>query len=541
MIKDSLVDWLKKRTKHVIHSSSSNKKSKITNNTNATATSTKEVDVFLSFLMKKGVEFEKKVVEIINKRVTPVIYISDKITLASLNKTKELMMKGIPILHSVPLRNPTNNTQGIADLVVRSDYVSKIFNVSPLTSEEEKIKSPLLNNSPFHYIVIDIKFSTLPLRADGELLLNSKNFPAYKAQLLIYRDAIALLQGYKSDYGFVLGRRWKYCSKKTEYSNFNCLDKLGKINFKTVDKHIITESKKAIKWLNDINTSGHKWKIDPPSKKELYPNMCIDSGIWNDEKQKISENIGEITSILYCGQKERDLAIKQKIKSWKDPKFSSSTVNINGQRGKIIDRIIEINRQNQNAILPKKMASTTHNWQNAENEMFVDFETLADIFSSFSELPESRKTDIIFMIGVYYKDRQTWKYKKFICKQNTDSDELKLMKSFHAFVVQQKNPKLWYWCADKNFWNKAEKKHSVSFQDMKWVDLMEVFQKEPIVVKNCFSYKLKEISTAMYNHGLINKRVQDLNCSSGMTAMVLAHEWYTTKNSKIIIFKQKIK
>ena len=35
--------------------------------------------------------------------------------------------------------------------------------------------------------------------------------------------------------------------------------------------------------------------------------------------------------------------------------------------------------------------------------MFVDFETIADIFSPLDELPVSKKTDIIFMIGVYYK------------------------------------------------------------------------------------------------------------------------------------------
>ena len=521
MIKDSLVDWLKKR----------NRKTQINSNN-----SNNSNNVFLSFLMKKGVEFEKRVIQIIHKKV-PVQFISDKITPTSLAKTLECMKKGVPVLHSVPLQNNLNNTQGIADLVVRSDYVSKLFNICPLTNDEEKIGSPLLKKK-FHYIVIDIKFSTLPLRADGEYLLNSKNFPAYKSQLLIYRDAIGLLQGYTSDYGFVLGRRWKYTSKGKDYSSFNCLDKLGKINFKTVDKNFVSDTKKAIKWLNDVNTNGHKWKIHPPSKKELYPNMCIDSGIWNQEKKEIADNIGEITSILYCGQKERQLALKQHVKSWKDPKFTSSIVNIRGQRGKIIDKIVEINRQNDKCILPQKIQSTTHGWFTEDNEMFVDFETLADMFSSFSELPESRKTDIIFMIGVYYKNKKTkkWQYKKFICPKNTEQDELQLMKAFYSFVISQGSPKLWYWCADHNFWRQAEKKHNTSFSELKWVDLMDVFQKEPIVIKNCFSYKLKDLSSAMHSHGLIKKSVENLSCSSGMTAMVLANEWYTNpkKNKKIM-------
>ena len=71
---------------------------------------------------------------------------------------------------------------------------------------------------PYHYIVIDIKFSTLPLRANGKHLLNSGSYPAYKAQCLIYTDAIGLIQGYTSRYAFILGRRWKYTQKLIKYN-----------------------------------------------------------------------------------------------------------------------------------------------------------------------------------------------------------------------------------------------------------------------------------------------------------------------------------
>ena len=457
MLNDTLVDWLKKRQR--TNNNNGNEKAAINNN------------IFSTFLMKKGIEFEKKVVQLIHSKI-PVTKISEKITNESINKTIAHMKKGTPILHSAPLRNDTNNTQGIADLLIRSDYINRLFECNPLALSDEKTPSTFFGSNtntttPYHYVVVDIKFTTLPLRADGELILNSKSFPAYKSQLLIYRDAVALIQGYHSPYSFILGRRWKYVSRGCEYSSINCLNKLGKIDFSKTDKKFIDETKKAIQWVENINRNGHKWKLDPPSKTELYPNMCIDSGIWNKEKEMIAEQLGEITSILYCGQKERELAFSKRIKSWKNPRFSSSIVNIQGQRGKIIDKILEINRQTKKAILPDTFQINTHNWQTPENEMFVDFETIADIFSPLDELPVSKKTDIIFMIGVYYKNNNNnWAYKKFVCKKNTQEDELKLLKEFNAFVIKHNMPKLWYWCADEKFWNQALKKNNIVFEKL---------------------------------------------------------------------------
>ena len=85
-------------------------------------------------------------------------------------------------------------THGIIDLLVRSDYLHKLVDECPLTQDEIKIPNKLDTKS-YHYIVIDIKFSTLPLRSDGKHLLNSGSYPAYKAQCLIYTQAVGLIQG----------------------------------------------------------------------------------------------------------------------------------------------------------------------------------------------------------------------------------------------------------------------------------------------------------------------------------------------------------
>ena len=294
---------------------------------------------FTTFIMNKGCEFEEKLVKYINDYKCKVIsvgsYCEENIT-----KTINLMRQGVPIIHSAPLKNNFNNTGGTADLLVRSDYLHKIINECPLSANEQKIKSPKLGFH-FHYVVIDIKFTTIPLRSDGRHILNSGMFPSYKAQTLIYNDALAHIQGYKSRYTYILGRRWKYNNRYGNFFSLECLDKLGVIDYQGVDKNYINRTKEAVKWIKSINETKIKdIKGSPPLG--VYPNMCIDAGIWNKEKQIIADNIGDITTLWFCGPKNRDIALKNGITSWRNKRCNSKTVGIKGVRAKTLNAIIKM-------------------------------------------------------------------------------------------------------------------------------------------------------------------------------------------------------
>jgi hypothetical protein len=448
------------------------------------------------------------------------------------------MKEGVAIIHSAPVRNTRNRTHGIIDLLVRSDLLHLLVNECPLLPEEKIIPSPKLGHD-FHYVVIDIKFSTLPLRADGRHLLNSGSYPAYKAQCLIYTDAIGHIQGYTSQYAFILGRRWKYTKKDIKYNSYTCLDKIGVIDYKKVDKSFVERTSDSLKWIRENKKNGHKWSISPPSREELYPNMCYDSGKWQQYKEKIADSIGEITKVWYCGIKHRNTAIKNSIKSWRDPECNSKNIGIVGSRGNIIDSILNINRQNIDKIRPKDIKSNMFLWRNEVPEIFVDFETLSDIFSPLNELPFQKQTNMIFMIGIWYKEynEKKWVYKRFTCKTSTIDEELRIMKEFNSFVEERNCPKIWYWCAEKSFWNTAYNRQIIlapnqddkdilsNFQIYNWVDMCELFKNEPIVIKDCFKFGLKPISKAMYKHGLITTKLES-DCTSGMTAMVNAYKCY---------------
>lgn len=531
MLNDTLVDWLKIYNKPSYHLRPFRHRTKI-------------INTFSEFIMDKGVEFEKNIISYINSNKMPIVKVSNFIDEESCKKTISLMKEGVPAMHSAPVQNHHNNTRGIIDILIRSDYLDKLVDDCPLTEDEKYTYSPKLNKN-YHYVVIDVKFSTLPLRADGRTLLNCGRYPAYKSQLLIYNQAIGKIQGYTPRYAYILGKKWKYTSKDINYEHNNCLNKLGVIDYEGIDNKFVSETMKAISWLKDVSKNGVGWSIDPPSRKELYPNMNIDSGKWNFDKEKIANNIGEITTVWNCGIKHRENAFLKNIKSWKNPRCTSSVLGIYGNRADIIDKIMSINRQDVDMILPKKIKSNMFNWKKCKNELFVDFETISNVFKGFnSQTGDDSKTEQkIFMIGVGYIQDKKWNYKHFTCSDLSDDEEYRIMDEFISFVKSRKNPTLWHWTnAEKSFWEKSENKQfeiadnvyrknhiSNKWGNNKFTDLSTLFHSEPIVLKNCFNFKLKDIAKAMRNNKMIQSSYTG-NCKSGYSAMISALEYYTTNS-----------
>ena len=81
-----------------------------------------------------------------------------------------------------------------------------------------------------------------------------------------------------------MGRRWKYTSKGVNYQGNRCDDRLGIVDFNDYDYDFVEKSNDAIDWYRNVMGDGINWTVYPPTNKELYPNMCVDSGVWNQEK-----------------------------------------------------------------------------------------------------------------------------------------------------------------------------------------------------------------------------------------------------------------
>jgi predicted RecB family nuclease len=86
---------------------------------------------------------------------------------------------------------------------------------------------------------------------------------------------------------------------------------------------------------------------------------------------------------------------------------------------------------------------------------------------------------------------------------------------------------------------------SMNLPVIKFMDLSKLFREEPIVVKGSLRFKLKSISKALYNLGLIKSSWDfSSDCNSGLAAMALASKIYEDEvivTDKNITMKEIIK
>ena len=518
MLKDGICDWLKVygKTENIVY----NKKIKNYEKT------------FSSFLMDKGNDFEKKIIKYLKSKFR-CIKVADFYTLSDANKTIKFMKKGIPIIYSAPVYNNNNKTYGIVDLLVRSDYINQIFNENIISTHQETFQAPNLCGK-YHYRVIDIKYSTLNLSSDGKHLTNSNRIPAYKSQLYIYNEAISSIQGYNPKCAYLMGRRWKYTSKGVNYQGNRCDDRLGIVDFNDYDYDFVEKSNDAIDWYRNVMGDGINWTVYPPTNKELYPNMCIDSHNFNNMKNKIAHNIGEITMLWNCGVKHRNNAIENGVDSWKDKNCNSKILGFgeNSNYGKLVDKIININRDSKELILPKKIKKGNNEWLKEKvNEMFVDFETFNDVCMDIDNIPYQKKYNVIYMIGVGIKKNNNWHYKSFITKNTSKDEELRIIKQFYNYYNELNKPIVYYWHAEKPFWNKSCQSHNLNL-NINWYDMCKEFKNNQITIKGCFGFGLKEIAKQMKSYHMIDTELES-ECNNGMVAMIKAWKCYNNIKNPI--------
>ena len=87
-----------------------------------------------------------------------------------------------------------------------------------------------------------------------------------------------------------------------------------------------------------------------------------------------------------------------------------------------IDKILDINRQEEDMIRPEYISYDRVNWFNKDQdiqEFYLDFETLNEV--NQNNLVNQINNQLIFMIGVGHVDKNTkeWEFKCFVMKEKT--------------------------------------------------------------------------------------------------------------------------
>jgi hypothetical protein len=558
LLNDPLLDYLKKYNISSIYSIPT------TNNILSEISQSSKIDIFTKYILDSGVNFENELIKLINLK-HPIIKIGEELVdcynTSKFNETIEYMSKGVPIIYQGILHNYQNYTYGIPDLLVRSDYINILFGYDVISFEEAHIPSPNLN-TPYHYKVIDIKHSNIHLSSDGIYVLNKNSIPAYKGQLLIYLDCLNKVQGLDNiKKTFIWGKKYIYESKGNKYIINNFLNKVGIIDYNTYDFKYIELTNNAIQWIRDLRTDGKYWKLFPfPSRKELFPNMKNEKdGNYRSIKLELADKLKEITSLWYCSIKNRNLIHSNNIFSWNDIKCTSKTLGFSDSSiGNTIDKILSINRQHKDLILPKKVEYNRSIWiKKPKNTMifYLDFETLNSMTENVIEDNKINynNNQYIFMIGIGYQNKnKQWIYKNFIINNKTYQNEKIMFNKFFTYIKQILNEykmnkaQFYHWSkAEPNSYNNFKNKHFITKLEcinFSFYDLSDVFINEPIVIKGVLNFSLKNIAKTMNKYKFIksNWHINSI-CNNGLSAMILANSLYENKkNSNININKEPI-
>jgi hypothetical protein len=557
MLNDPILDWLKKSNP----SSSSSSSSSSTTTTTTTVVYEQENDQanrFFNFITTQGKKFEDRIISQIkdtldsnNISFTKIANCKEDIrSETKYNETIDAMNDQIGVIYQGVLHGNDNfKAFGSPDLLIRSDVVNLLF--------DQKIdKVPKRQDKKRNYVVIDIKFCTLKLRADGKFLLNDARMPANKAQVMIYNELLGIAQGFKPRYCYILGRGWKYTSKNMDYecSRFN--ERLGAIDIQDKDSEYNEKIKKALDWLDSIREEGSEWSWNPPSVPELYPNMCNKYDNSNKQKKKIAAEIEEITQMWNCGVKQRELAHSKGIFKLSDPRLTTEVMGFpqGTNRTKIIDKMLKFNQgliHKDRVVIPKYIDNNPFDWQaDVRVEFFLDFEAFSNIFDDFSVLPnvggpnvDPDEMSIVFMsgLGVSIKTsdgRVKWEYYNFRIPELSNEHEYEMFDRLYKKIEEKcdehnikiENAKIFHWghieqSLVAKLYNKYADKHD--WKNLCLIDFCRIFQDEAIIIKGVYGFGLKAVGKGLIEYGLINVPSWEDSVSDGLDAMVQAYSVYS--------------
>jgi hypothetical protein len=470
-------------------------------------------------------------------------------------KTIDEMMLGREIILQGVVFNDYNKTLGTFDLIVRSDFINTIVSRQVLSEEMETFKAPKLNGN-YHYIVIDIKWTTMTLCSNGYNIRNSGRFPSYKGQLAIYNCAVGNIQGYIPPKAYIMSKSWKIDKKNNIQEGYNVFDLLGEIDYENFDNKVIDNTIKAIDWIRCVRTFGDTWDLHNPTVPEMYPNCSNKLDYpWSKKKQDIADKIGELTNIWYVTTKQRNNAHIKGIKSWKNNKCNGKLLGLTNEKERVVNEILKINRSDNLIISPNIIQNNDFDWKNEQpTDFYIDFETInySLVGDKIDILNSTIHNEILFMIGLGFVQNNKFEYKVFYLEQLTFEDEKIMFNEFINFlnnkIIQLDSsksyiPRLFHWgFAEQNNVNHINKKHyncDNFFSNYQWVNMYDIFTKEPIVIKDVFNFKLKNIGKSMFKHNLIKTSwdISDDNPSDGLGAMFSAIECYNKNNIKSKKFK----
>ena len=141
---------------------------------------------------------------------------------------------------------------------------------------------------------------------------------------------------------------------------------------------------------------------------------------------RIARELNELTQLWYVGPDKRDLAHRNGITSWRDPKVTAGAVGVNGKTtGPTLQAILDLNQTDGGRpVRPAHVSTAEDEWRPVPKlEFFVDFETVNTVDDDFSKIPEQNGQNLVFMIGCGHVQDGDWVFRCLtVDRLNEDSE-----------------------------------------------------------------------------------------------------------------------
>ena len=366
------------------------------------------------------------------------------------------------------------------------------------------------------YIIIDILYKILHLNADQTDILNQGNIYYHKCKMFV---ASEVLRNKKTGYFF--GKEYRHKNKS--------LTKKETIGHFPLHEELKESVEEALKWLIRLNKNYDNWIIYPrPSIKELYPNMNRKVGEWFNEKAILAELIKEITLVWNISYNKRCVLLDKGITCWDDPVLLGNIYPYQVRencREYTQQKMIQMNSQEEILIEPRKIKNYEFLQiiKDQSNSIILDIESVVDLDEkeSYFEEKDASNTPKICIIGTIL-NKDEYIFKDFTIKFLKEDEERKIICYWLHYLDKNFTGKIkvYHWGnAEKVYVQYMKDKYSeFVFPDFEMIDLLHYFKVEPITIKGCFGYGLKEIVKHLYDLKLIENQWQD--DTNGLDAMV---------------------
>jgi len=374
------------------------------------------------------------------------------------------------------------------DIIIHRDIFQEIFN------EVDCSKLP-------QYIILDVLYVILHYNSDKSDLLNNGNMYYHKCKISLANSCLY----HQNTTGYLLGKEYRHKDK--------VLPKRQTIGTFPIYSEYLDDIRDGILWLKRLRKNYLKWNILPePSVIELYPNMNCKESHWSQEKNNLATEIKEITLIWNISYEKRCSLINENIKTWDNPVLSSHYELQNHLPSTIKKEMMHMNNQESIHLSPRKIKNMEFlSYLHQRNKLILDIESITYNDENKSYFDASINEDDkpkLCILGTIIEQNETHIFKDFTINHLDNTEEKKIITHWIGYlnnIFKKEKIYVYHWGnAEKVYLTYIRQKYpEIKLPNLELVDLCYYFKNEPIIIKGCFNYGLKNIAKRLYELGYI--------------------------------------